>query len=373
MNTISSNNPAMKIRSKLFGLLTFSLFIFFQPVNAEPYLAYKTGQKCMACHVNPIGGGMRTQYGATYGVTQLPSTPGKPGDFDMGGITGLRLGGDLRFNADFESPDKGEDTKTFQTQSGQLYVAIQPKGSRFTLYLDEQVAPGGALNREFFVMANLGGSNYLKAGKIMLPYGIRLEDDSAFIRQAAQINFDNADNGVELGLEYNHATVNVHVSNGTTSLSNDDNKFQVGVRGVYIGDDWRVGGSAIHNDADLGARDMLNIFGAWTWNRFTFLAEVDRIEDDSIENVVGHSEQQIATLFEINTELQPGYNLKFTTEYLDPDDNIDEDEKTRHSILLEYTPLAHLQLRGGVRSGDGIPQSNQDNFTNAFVQLHMYF
>src|SRR4029434_4721810 len=87
--------------------------------------------------------------------------------------------------------------QTFDVDRVTLYLNFN-LNEYVSLYLDEQVAPGGSLNRQAWVMLASGGW-YLKGGKLVSPYGIRLEDDSAFIREITGINFASADNGIEVG------------------------------------------------------------------------------------------------------------------------------------------------------------------------------
>ncbi|QEY11516.1 hypothetical protein [Cellvibrio sp. KY-YJ-3] len=341
---------------------------------AEPYLAVKNNVQCSACHTNPAGGGARTTYGAWYGTHQLPQTAGSLNLFDAGKLgETLRIGADLRTNYYQSDRDEAEDARGFETQSGQLYVVLQPKDSRFALYIDEQIAPGGALNREAFILTKLNGQHFLKAGRIMLPYGIRLEDDSAFIRQASGFNFDTGDNGVELGLQYSKTLFNFAISNGSSGLNNDDKNLQFLSRAEYLGSNWRIGATALYNDAEAGARTQANVFGGFVWQGFVFLAEADLIKDESIENISGEYQQQRVGLLEVNREISKGYNVKLTTEFLDPDTNIDENHRVRHSLLLEYTPFANLQIRGGLRQGDDIPQRATGNYLDMFAQLHFYY
>jgi hypothetical protein len=359
---------------KFIALLITIGLVCIQSATAEPYLATKNNLQCSACHVNPAGGGARNTYGAYYGTHVLPQTPGSLNLFDAGNFgETLRIGADLRANYYQSDRDEGEDTRGFETQSGQLYLVLQPKDSRFSLYIDEQIAPGGALNRETFILTKLNGQHFLKAGRIMLPYGIRLEDDSAFIRQASGFNFDTGDNGVELGLQYTKTLFNFAVSNGSSGLNNDDKNLQFLTRGEYLGNNWRIGVTALYNDAEAGARTQGNLFGGFVWQGFVFLAEADLIEDESIQNIPDEYQEQRVGLLEVNREISKGYNIKFTTEFLDPETNIDENHRVRNSLLLEYTPFANLQVRGGLRKGDDIPQREAGNYLDAFVQLHFYY
>ena len=355
-------------------LFLAAAFLGALPVAAEPYLAFKTNNDCSACHINPTGGGARNTYGSFYGARMLPATPGSQDVIDGGQLTdNVRLGADLRFNFSYLDQEDTDAARGFNTDSGQIYVALQPKGSRFSAYFDQQVLPGGSRTREAFVLAKFDNQRYLKAGNFIVPYGIKLQDDSAFIRQATQINFDSNDNGIEWGMNHGKLFTQFAVTNGSSSQNNDDRQLQYVGRGEYIGGNWRLGGSYLLNDADAGKRQMVNIFGGFNIADYIFLFEVDSIDDHSISKVPEENLSQLAGLFEINKEISQGVNVKFTSEFLDPDDNIDENERTRHSLLLEYTPYAYVQLRGGLRIGDDIPQREEGNYTEALVQLHFYY
>lgn len=361
------------------SVLVLPLLFLCVPATAEPYLAFKTNRMCSACHINPIGGGARNSFGAYYGSQILPETLGDAGSTNPGLLSeSFSIGGDLRFSYDQvsrdQNPQEGDDgdSASFNTQSAQIYISIAPKNSKFSLYIDQQISPGSAVSREAYVLTKLKGQHYVKAGKMMIPYGIRLEDDSAYIRQATQINFDNSDNGVELGLEFDSFNLNFSVTNGTSRSSNDDDNFQGALRGEYLGNNWRLGSSLLVNDAELGRRTMSNVFGGFHWRGFVVLAEVDRIVDEGA-GIDGADKVQTVSFIEINKTLARGYNLKLTSEYLDPDNDIDENERVRNSIVFEYTPYAHFQLRGGIRIGEDVPERDEGNFNSFFMQEHMYY
>jgi hypothetical protein len=98
------------------------------------------------------------------------------------------------------------------------------------------------------------------------------------------------------------------------------------------------------------------------------LGEVDYIDDESI----GEG-KLLATLAEADWKVRQGHNLKLTYEWFEPDDDVDEDEQTRASLLYEWSPIQFIQLRAGFRMYDGIPQNDNQNRKQAFVQLHGFF
>ena len=66
--------------------------------HAEPYLAVQQGYKCVACHVNASGGGLRNDFGIVFAENVMPAYT-LPAGFPVWSgrvFDFLRLGGDLR-------------------------------------------------------------------------------------------------------------------------------------------------------------------------------------------------------------------------------------------------------------------------------------
>ena len=344
------------------------LFFYLSPAVAEPYLAVKTGMKCSSCHINPTGGGARNSYGTIYGSQFLPRSASKASNLDFGAInSAIRVGGDIRANSHVNN----QDDDGFDTQSAQLYFHITPENSIVSFYLDQQYAPSSSLNREALIMVKPNENHMIKMGTMRVPFGLYFEDDTAFVREATQTNFDTRDTGISYVYANAHNQIDLTMTNGTSATSNNDDKFQVSARAEHIKQWWRLGVSGLSNEFDTGDRVIGNIFFGLNFSDYILMAEFNRIEDS--DEISGDASQDV-WLVELNKEVIKGLNLKFTTEYHNPNTDIESNEKERYSFVAEYTPVSNFQIRGGARlSSDDSKQEQDKDFNQVFAEAHVYF
>lgn len=357
---------------RLAAFMLLSCVITQQPAHAEPYLAVQKGMKCAMCHVSPSGGGKRTAYGNIFEQAEASERT-----LDLGALwTGqlskwLAIGGDAR--GGWTQIDVPGQPSTSETELEEIlgYVEITPFQRYLTLYVDAKLRPDDAFVREQYVRLSTAAQGwYLQGGKFFLPYGLRLQDDDAFIRQVTVINFNDPDIGWQLGLEQGKWSAQLAVTRGTAGGPEVDSGKQYSLRVSHVTNKWRVGGSFNFNDSKFGDRQMQNVFGGLRTGRIAWLAELDYIIDDV--KPTGQRESW-ASLVEANVMLKKGHNLKFTFEYYDPDNDVSEDEQNRSSIVWEYFPMQFIQTRVGYRTYDGIPQNPAQNREQLFVELHLAF
>lgn len=336
----------------------------------EPWLAVSKGMHCSSCHANPAGGGKRTAYGNAFAQTELPARAAASEEIWTGEIARwLAVGADLRAGYQYVDVPNSEATSEFDITRGNLYVEATVIPGRLSVYVDQQLAPGSSLNREAYARLN-GGAFYLMAGQFYLPYGLRLQDDTAFIRQVTGINFTSPDRGIQAGYERGPWSAQASLTNGTAGGTETDSGKQASLLASYVGRRWRAGLSFNFNDADAGDRQMQNVFLGLKTGPVVWLAEVDLVSDDL---PAGTERDSIPGLLEANWMFRDGHNLKISYEYFDPDKDVSEDHLERWSGVWEYTPMPFLQVRLGVRLYDGIPQNDFQNRDIFFAEVHGFF
>lgn len=342
--------------------------------SAEPWIAVETGLKCSQCHANPTGGGLRTRFGNVYAQTQLSAS--RIGPEDLAPWTGavgdfLAVGGNVRGNWSYTDIPHQDSSNEFETEEARFYLQAELVPGRVAVYVDERAAPGSATNLEANLrLSTSGGGYYVKVGRFYLPFGWRLEDDNAFVRRLSGVNMQTPDEGLELGMERGTWTGRLALTNGSGGGPETDDGKQVTARLEHVGRRWRIGASGLFNDSDGGERAVAGLFAGAHTGPIRWLGEVDYVDDDSLGP---DGRQMAAALIEADWGFRKGHNLKLTHEWLDPDDDVDEDEQTRSSLVYEWFPFQFVELRSGVRFYDGPDQIDVQNRTEAFLQLHGYF
>jgi hypothetical protein len=360
------------LRAQLYLLIALAGF-GAGTARAEPYLAVQFGFKCNQCHVNPTGGGLRTTFADVLAQTVLPAAHLDTGSDNWSGALGqyFRVGGDLRFDAQATQVPHAETVQEFSLEQTRVYLEANVIPNRLLAYIDEQVAPGGALNREAYVLYWSASHDwYLKAGQMYLPFGFRLQDQTAFILTATGINMTTPDQGVEFGWEHGHIDAQFAVSNGTAGGAVSSDGKQYSSQFSWVESAWRVGAAANFNDQSGGSKRAFGVFGGLRTGPISWLAQAEIIDDESIASGQG---KQLASLIEADWLIARGHNLKITEEFLNPNRAVENGEQTRWSLVYELTPIQFAQIRTGFRWSDGIPQDPAEHQRLYFVELHGYF
>lgn len=372
MNHASTHLPAPH---RLWGMPAAVLLCLAATiVQAEPYLAVYKGMQCAACHSHSAGGGKRNAYGNVFAQSELAEKRIGPADaeFWTGEINRwLAVGANLRGRFDVVDVSGTDATNEFRVERGTVYVEANVIPNRLSMYVDQQVAPSASQNREAYVKIRSASGRYqLTAGQFYLPYGLRLQDDTAFVRQVTGINFTNPDRGVQLGYESGPWSAQASLTNGTGGGSEIDSGKQLSGVVNYVRPRWRVGASVNVNNADAGDRQMGNLFAGLRTGPIVWLGEIDLIRDE----VQGQPDVDgIAGLIEGNWLFRKGHNLKIGYDYFDPSRDIDEDHQVRYRVAWEYSPMQFIQARIGVRVYDGPPQFPAANREQVFAELHGFF
>jgi hypothetical protein len=373
---------------------------------AEPYMAVREGLACSACHVNVTGGGKRTDLVATHAdqILRVPdwefmSTFNRPTEGFTGEINQyVGIGADLRvsYNAVFQDqPNAAGEVANNEVFRSRLesndidvdeavgYIEARLIPDVLTLYVDQRVAPNTD-NREAWAMLRLPWwRGFLKAGRMFLPYGLQLQDDTAFIRGGYNgsantgFSFEQQQAGFEIGVQPDPVSAIFAVSNGPAG----DRDVQVTGNLSAMFDDVPivrsalVGGSFSHVSPPNSSSTLFGFYGGFNLGDLTMLGEVDfRYDKSAVTN-----QQEVGTFIaytEANYLLFGWLNTKFAFNYADSDGDLAEranDSENRFAVGVEPFLNRFFQPRLFYYIGNGVRNQPSHNQNVLLAQLHFFF
>ena len=366
-----------------------------RPAGAEPYLMVRAGAKCNDCHTNLTGGGKRTSFAHIHARDILHDLDLLPIPPSVKGFNGqlhefVSIGGDLRvrnttvFQDEFSrSTGNVPRNKAFRrhvtsndTDINEFlgYAQVDLLPDYVTLYGDWNL-DGGVTNREGFglIRGFLPYDTYVKAGRFFPTYGLRVQDDQAYIRGRVGYTFTNPDEGGEIGFAPGPFFVASSITNGTGG----DKDVAVTVNGYGLFEDIPVvrnilAGMSYARQTDK--RWVMGWYGGSNIWRFTYLAEFDLIDDRSVSSEP--KRDQYAAYAEVNFLAFDWLNFRGTFDFVKVSHDRDQ---TRYAIGAEPFINRFIQPRIQYRINNGPPLPGEepnelvDNQTELLFELHFFF
>ncbi|MCC6994653.1 MAG: hypothetical protein IT370_08600 [Deltaproteobacteria bacterium] len=379
--------------------------------RATPRFAARNGMPCAVCHVNPAGGGMRTAYGRGVFARLHLSSPtlqrvlGERGGNVLEPELGraLTMGGDLRTGYLYAAaPGADPSLNTFFVMQADLYLAAE-LGRHTTLYVDrgaygafEAFALLHAGLRETAADENAVGrareppsvSGYLKVGRFMPTYGLRMDSHSMFTREGLGLGAGARDSGVEAGLYLGPVLLQGAYLKG--ALTDQSREGTVYGRAEWLrggsGLRWMLGGSvawtpnaagrnpalAVPLDASAGVREWkaaLHLVASV--GRLGLLGEVDWVVDRArLDELRGRA---AVTYAELNLLVAQGVEVGLSHEWQDPDFDLASGVVQRVGARLEVHPWDATELRLDVRHTLAPEGHALDGVNDVSVLLHLFF
>jgi hypothetical protein len=351
--------------------------------DAIPRYSARYQQNCTLCHQNPTGGGLRSLYASQYLVpTEMvikPFTQEQIARIHPDVSPSVTVGTDLRtihFWANIDRPEKN----FFQMQ-GDLYLSFAVD-DRFSANLDIDQTGSTEIYGLGWI---LPWSGYVKIGRFTPVFGWKFADHNMFTRE--ELWFDqpyNTDAGVEIGFYPKHFAVWGSLLNGEPGSNTrfDQNKEFAAVGGALARFHvWEVGvglgGSIWYNPKEpQGARDGERTaggpYGYLNWHRLSWLWEVDasRLTIPDVS-----SKTKLVTSHEVSLQVQPGFDVLGTYNYVDPDLDLQTGIRQRYGLGFEVLPVPFVEIQAAVNwfeSQEGLDVTEPD-FTRTEVQLHLFY
>ncbi len=350
-------------------------------VSAEPYFAMRTGFKCSQCHVNRTGGGKRTEYGVIYSQYQLlmksAQSQKQAYSFDPNLSNSVSVGANFRVEPTFTQAyttkpvNVGDSAQTYSSD----FVSAPVKESNFYFQVDlvkdfltfyyDQGALSGAMREMWGMVQSPFWNSYAKAGKMLLPYGIRLMDDEAFVRKYTGYTYNTTGMSYEVGIEPGPLSLIVNANDNLISSVGSVifSEMPIALRTFRLGGSYSL---PVKVKERRAKNTSMGVFGGFAMGMFTVFGERDLIQKKGVN--------MIADYAEVDCLPMRGLNFKGVFEWMTPDKRAQEHNgRRRITVGVEPYPVQFVQLGLYYRINDFEPQVGGDNQDQIVGRVQVYF
>lgn len=317
-----------------------------------PRLSTEHAVPCKSCHVNPLGGGMRNEFG-NYSVALnelcLPQTK----KLMVERYKPPRLSESVTFGFDTRHL-VFDDGRIFRMQTD-AYLAVEPLKDFFYHF---RFWENGV--SEHYALLNFDHQKYfVKAGRFYPAYGLRNADHKAFTRERTGHGSNVYLDGFSVGAE-------IYEVNITAEIFNPNQRGVYGLHlfraryckpfGYLIGTSIRLseevaGTTGAHPNAKA-------VFGGLSYDRFTLLGELD---------IAGKGNDTLITYGSLTTRLEYGLYLVVEYNFFDGNRDVADGVDEFVRVSVELFPIPFVELRPSYTYYTRGLLKDQDDF---FVQVH---
>ncbi len=339
------------------ALIVPVILILTAAVYPFPRLSVEHGEACTNCHINPNGGGARTEY-ANFSV----------------GFNELCLPQTKKLVAShYKKPRIGEslvigfDTRHLLLDNGSVFrmqtdafVTVQPLKS---LFYHLRFGATSGITENYALLYFHDQRYYVKAGHFYPAFGLRNEDHTAFNRTATGNTPSLYLDGVSLGAEVSGFNIAAELFDQLGQGIYGLHIYRAGALG-QIG--YMAGASLRYSERVDGSYLSLPhakaLFGGLSYNRFTATGEFDLVESDN---------RRVAAYANLTTRLEYGCYLVAEYNFHNLDRRLSGNTGEFARFSLELYPLPFVQVRPSYT----VYSEPTDNTVNGkknqfFLQVH---
>ena len=353
-----------------------NLILFIIPLSlifSLPSYAIEQNSNCINCHVNPTGGLMRNDYGSNiYSLDELSIRKWINEDKKFDGFISdnIQIGGEFRIQS-----YKGRKSTSIFPMQIDLYsnVDFDNNISLFMKY--------GAKQELYLLLDDYNNVDWIKIGKTIPDYGLKLDDHTSFIRGGNSSNTFVYSGSIDQGLIFDYAAeyddpiliemglkINKNISL-TSSISNgivndNENNITISIKSKSSS----IYGNLLFGSSLMKEKDfkMLGIFGGFAKNKLTLSFEFDKAYN-WIENF-----KSMASYMELIYKPVQGVHLTAKYDYFDKDISVLDGSTERYSFGVNFFPINMLELKFQIREYELFSIDTNIN-TEYLVQLHTWF